>query len=122
DKPGWFANMDRGMFLRSETNNGRRECVLFDADGPGAVVRFWTTVAGFTAPGVLRFYFDNDTVPLIEGDIYKLIGGEELTGYPLSASVSELSPPSKRGYNLYLPLPYSKHLKITYESTFAEGI
>ena len=43
DSNGWFANNDMSHFLRIESNNGRREFVMFDADGPGAIVRWWMT-------------------------------------------------------------------------------
>ncbi|MBE0673588.1 MAG: DUF2961 domain-containing protein [Bacteroidales bacterium] len=112
----WFANLDNNYFLRTEENNGRREFVLFDADGPGAVVRFWTTFNRYDREGVLRFYFDNDAEPRIEGDPMLLISGGKLAGYPLSFSVSEETDYSRRGHNLYLPIPYDKHLKITYET------
>ena len=46
DRPGWFGNDDWSMFIRTELNGGRTEHVLMDADGPGAVVRFWMTFAG----------------------------------------------------------------------------
>lgn len=60
------SNLDNNYFLRTEENNGRKEFVLFDADGPGAVVRFWTTFNRYDREGVLRFYFDNETEPRIE--------------------------------------------------------
>ena len=41
DKDGWFANFDMSHFLRVENTGGRREFVMFDAPGPGAVVRWW---------------------------------------------------------------------------------
>ena len=46
DQPGWFGNDDWSMFIRTENRNGRTEHVLMDADGPGAIVRFWMTFAG----------------------------------------------------------------------------
>ncbi len=42
----WFANMDRSEFLRMEERDGRKEFVMLDANGPGAVVRFWATWHG----------------------------------------------------------------------------
>jgi D-arabinan exo alpha-(1,3)/(1,5)-arabinofuranosidase (non-reducing end) len=117
DEPGWYANSDRTMFLREETSNGRKEYVMMDTDGPGAVVRIWMTFAGQNSgKGILRFYFDNDTVPAIEGVALDIISGGQLVGEPLSSSVSELSSYDKRGHNLYLPIPYAKHCKITYET------
>jgi hypothetical protein len=41
DSAGWFANDDYTQFIREEENDGRREFVMFEADGPGAVVRWW---------------------------------------------------------------------------------
>ncbi|WP_460541614.1 glycoside hydrolase family 172 protein, partial [Echinicola sediminis] len=116
----WFANADHTQFLRSDTTDGRVEHVLFDAEGPGAVVRIWMTGGGYKrGEGILRFYFDHDSIPEIEGPAFKVISDGTLAGYPLSASVSEDTGYGTRGHNLYLPLPYSRHCKITYES---EGI
>lgn len=113
----WFANWDRSMFIRTEENQSRKEYVMFDADGPGAVVRFWMTFAGENSGrGILRIYFDGEENPAIEGTAFDILSGELLFGFPLAASVSELSPYENRGHNLYLPLPYTRHCKITYES------
>ncbi len=118
DSAGWFANSDRTMFIRKEENDGREEYVMFDADGPGAVVRFWMTFAGpDSGKGILRLYFDNSNTPEIEGTAYDILSGGLLVGAPLSASVSDLSVYEMRGHNLYLPLPFGKHCKITYESS-----
>ena len=45
----------------------------------------------------------------------KIISGGQLVGEPLSSSVSPLTVYAQRGHNLYMPIPYSKQLKITYE-------
>lgn len=117
DKPGWYANWDRSEFIRTEENSGRREFVMFDAEGPGAIVRFWVTVASYGGNGILRFYIDNNEEPEIEGEVLKLLSGGGLVDEgPLAASVSELTPYLQRGHNLYFPIPYAKHCKITYES------
>lgn len=116
NQPGWFANDDRSQFIRIEKNKDRREFVLFDADGPGAVVRLWVTLGLYGGNGIIRFYFDGNETPTIEGDILEIISGGSLVDYPLSCSVSEETDYLKRGHNLYLPIPYSKHCKITYES------
>ncbi|MBW6536721.1 MAG: DUF2961 domain-containing protein [Mariniphaga sp.] len=116
DDPGWFANEDYTQFIREEENNGRREFVLFDAEGPGAVVRWWMTFAGEgAADGTVRIYIDNQPEPAIEGDILELLSGEMLASEPLAASVSPETEYRQRGHNLYLPLPYNQHCKITYE-------
>lgn len=105
DKPGWFANADRSQFVRKEIIEGRREFVLFDAAGPGAIVRFWITVAMYEGNGVLRFYIDNQDKPVLEGEVLSLMSGGGIIHGPLATSVSQLSDYSQRGHNLYLPIP-----------------
>jgi hypothetical protein len=116
DKDGWFANGDASWFIREETTDGRREFVMMDATGPGAVVRFWMTFGNEAAyTGTLRIYVDGNSKPEIEGPVLKIISGGQLVGEPLSSSVSPLTVYAQRGHNLYMPIPYSKSLKITYE-------
>jgi hypothetical protein len=117
NEPGWFVNYDRSFFLRVDTIAGRKEYVMMDAEGPGAIVRFWMTFAGKGAGlGTLRIYFDHEEKPTVEGSAFEVISGGKLTGAPLSNSVSSLREYEVRGHNLYLPLPYAKHVKVTYES------
>ena len=119
-KPGdstWFANWDRSMFIREEINQQRKEYVMFDTFGPGAVVRFWMTFAGENSgKGILRIYLDGNTEPVIVGPAVDILSGKILTDGPLAASVSDETEYHMRGHNLYLPIPYSKSCKITYES------
>ncbi len=118
DQPGWFANMDRSYFVRTEKNDGHNEYVLMDVDGPGAVVRMWATWHGpggrNFSDGTLRFYLDNNPEPVIEGPISKIIDGGALVTGPLSEGVSPQTPYGQRGHNLYLPIPYARHCKVTY--------
>jgi hypothetical protein len=122
---GWFANWDRSQFVRVEETDGRKEYVMLDTDGPGAIVRIWSTwhgprkEEGGLAPfsnGTLRFYLDGKTEPVIEGPVADLISGGALIGEPFSESVSPESDYKRRGHNLYLPIPYAEGCKITYES------
>ena len=114
DKENWWANADYTQFLREEETHGRREFVMFDADGPGAVVRFWMTFAGAGATeSILRFYIDGAEQPVVEGNALEVLSGGLLAPEPLSASVSPETEYQRRGHNLYLPIPYSEHLKIT---------
>ena len=113
----WFANWDRSMFIRTDTINGRREFVMMDAEGPGAIVRFWMTFAGENSgKGTMRIYFDHASEPAIEGTAFDVLSGGLLAGPPLSASVSDSTEYEQRGHNLYLPLPYAEHCLVTYES------
>ena len=114
----WFANWDRSMFIRVDNTKGRKEYVMMDAEGPGAIVRFWMTFASpDCGKGTLRIYIDNSTEPVIEGSALDVISGGKLAGVPLSTSVSDLTSYAMRGHNLYLPIPYKKHCKVTYESS-----
>lgn len=116
DEDGWYANHDASWFIRQEENDGRREFVMLDAEGPGAIVRFWMTFGNEDAyTGTIRFYIDGNEVPEIEGPVLDIISGGKLVGEPLSSSVSVETNYYQRGHNLYLPIPYSDHLKITYE-------
>jgi len=116
DQEGWYANHDASWFVRQEENQGRREFVMLDAEGPGAVVRFWMTFGNEAAyTGTIRFYFDGSETPEIAGPVLDIISGGALVGEPLSSSVSPETNYFQRGHNLYLPVPYSDHLKITYE-------
>jgi hypothetical protein len=116
DSAGWWANDDYTQFIRVENNEGRREFVLFDAAGPGAVVRWWMTFAGEGASaGTVRIYIDSIETPVIEGNVLEIISGNVLAPEPLASSVSPETDYQQRGHNLYLPIPYSQHCKITYE-------
>jgi len=102
----WFANNDRSKFLRSEKNAGREEWVMMDAQGPGVIVRFWVIASLYK--GTIRVYIDSNETPAIEAKVDELIGGDALVGPPLSEERA-------RGRNLYLPIPYAKHCKVTFD-------
>lgn len=118
----WFANGDGGGFIRTETNDGRKERVLMDEQGPGAIVRFWSTYLtwGFSN-GTVRFYFDGSEKPQIEGKFLDIISGKMLVDGILSTRTGAFREDFKgKGYllsgvNLYLPIPYAKSCKVTYE-------
>src|SRR4051812_32211286 len=70
DKPGWFANTDQAQFIRTEQHDNHKEYVMLDADGPGAIVRFWLTTA--EKRGMMRFYLDNEQTASIEVPAFDL--------------------------------------------------
>ena len=107
DPVGWFTNYDYSQFVRMEPNEGRQEWVMMDADGPGCVDRFWT--GGKAATGIVRIYLDGNPQPVIEATLENLLQGKDLFS-PLLA----YSTPRDAG-NFYLPIPYAKHCKISYE-------
>lgn len=110
---GWFANRDFNQFIRTEEHNGRTENVLMEHSGPGAIVRWWSTANN---NGMIRIYLDGSDQPVIEMKPAELVGGDKLTFYPFSLRASDdQTNPNWRGHNLYLPIPYQKSCKITWE-------
>ncbi|RPJ00831.1 MAG: DUF2961 domain-containing protein, partial [Candidatus Aminicenantes bacterium] len=109
DSESWFANGDVGQYVRTESNGGRKEHVLADLTGPGAVTRFWS--ANPDRSNVVRFYFDGEASPRLELPLEALFRGADGLFGP------DFSYISGTGGNLYFPLPYAAALKITAEET-----
>jgi hypothetical protein len=103
DQDTWFANYDRGHFLRSEERSGRTEHVMMDAAGPGAIVRIWSA----NPMGTLRIYLDHEPQPVIEATMSDLLGGDT-PGLP-----KPLAGERSKGWNLYFPIPYAEHCLVT---------
>jgi hypothetical protein len=112
-QPGWFANADASQFIRTEQKNGHKEYVMMDADGPGAIVRFWLTT--MLRPGNLRIYFDNSSEPAVVIPAYDLMKSGLPAGSALLKAHSSYNERDKGGSTLYLPLPYAKHCTVTWE-------
>lgn len=113
-QPGWFANSDQNQFLRTETNQGRTEKVMLDADGPGCIVRFWLTTDK-TKEGNLRVYLDGAAEPALVFPAYDLLSGNLKVEAPLAQPHPGYSPKAEGGNTLYLPIPYARHCKVTWE-------
>lgn len=99
----WFANGDAGKFLRTETVGARREYVMADLKGPGAVVRIWSA----NPAGTARFYFDGEQNPRFVAKLADLLTGK------VAPLVEPFAYTAAMGTDLYYPLPYSRSLKIT---------
>ena len=113
DQPGWFANSDQNQFIRTETIQGRTEKVMLDADGPGTIVRCWLTTDQ-NKQGTLRFYLDGAAEPALSFPAYDLLSGDLGIGPPLAQPHPGYRPDGNGGNNFYLPIPYSRHCKITW--------
>jgi hypothetical protein len=103
----WFANGDAGQYVRTETNDGRKEHVLADLKGPGTIARIWS--ANPRDRATVRFYFDGEARPRFEVPLARLFGGRLPEFSPVFSYISAT------GGNLYFPIPYAKSLKITVE-------
>ncbi len=103
----WFANGDADKYLREEKTAGRTEWVMADMAGPGAIVRIWSA----NPKGTLRIYLDGATEPAIAAPMTDLLGAKWTAG---GVTIGEpLSGERSRGWNLYLPIPYARHCKVT---------
>jgi hypothetical protein len=120
----WFANKDYEQFIRIETNDTRREWVIMEHEGPGAVVRFWLPLHAPRDNQIIRFYFDGSTKPGIEVKFNDLLSGRAFIPPPFAfVAWNELdlrnqqtaAPKTLRGVggDLYFPIPYAKSCKIT---------
>lgn len=114
DQRGWFANDDHTQYIRTEENAGRRENVMMEDDGPGAVVRFWLTTIK-NKKGVLRVYLDEKPEPVLIFPAFDLLAGELKLGTSLAIPHPGYSATDNGGNTLMLPIPYAKHCKITWE-------
>ena len=103
DRRAWYANNDAGNFIRVEERNGKKEYVMVDTEGPGAVVRIWSA----DPKGTVYFYFDGEKEPSWEVPFKDLTSGKK---FPF---VEPIAGVRAKGANCYLPIPFSKHLKVT---------
>ncbi len=96
----WLDNDDRGFYLRVERREGRKEYVMADIRGPGAIVRIWSANPG----GTLRIYIDGELV--IAARMTDLLSGRGGFGGAFSYIAA-------RGYNLYFPLTFQESAVVT---------
>lgn len=97
---GWFANGDRGVFVRSQGD----EHVMMESHKPGVITRIWTP----NPSGLIRIYVDDEDTPAIEAPMAELLSGR--LGAPFAAPfVFEAA----EAYSSYLPIPYSRYARVT---------
>ncbi|MEX0313069.1 MAG: glycoside hydrolase family 172 protein, partial [Allomuricauda sp.] len=110
DKPGWFADSDGIGFIRIEENNGKKEWVIMEDEGPGVITKIWAVCFYYgldnTTGANINFYLDGETTPTISTNFFKLVKGQDFVKAPFADE-------STRAGNLYFPIPYAKSCKIT---------
>ena len=114
DAKTWFNNHDYEQFIRTEENAGRKEWVIMEHDGPGAVVRFWTPLHKPKDKAVIRFYLDGEVKPAIECNFNESMRGRGFIEPPFAfiAWPGGLKLEGVAG-DLYFPIPFAKSCKIT---------
>jgi len=98
----WYANDDRGHYLRAVERDGRREHVMVDVEGPGCLARLWSANPGKT----IHFDIDGERWSV---DFGALCRGE-VAGVP-----APLAAMRSRGGNVYLPIPFQQRLVVSAE-------
>lgn len=100
NQDAWYANDDRGKYVRTVERDGRTEHVLCEAKGPGLVTRIWSA----NPSGTLCVDVDGQRV--WEVDFAALCGGRVAgLGEPFCGMRA-------RGGNCYLPMPFAKSLVV----------
>ena len=123
----WHSNHDSEQFLRTEVHEGRREWVIMDDAGPGAITRFWLPLLADRDNQTIRFYFDGDSKPAIAAKFNDLLGGRGFVPPPFAfvawndtnvGAQKQTAPKTLRGVagDMYLPIPFARHCKITLDS------
>ena len=113
-QPGWFANNDGFGCIRTDTIGKRIEKVMFDEQGPGVIIRIWITT--LDTRGTWRFYFDGEEMPRWVIPAYDLMKANlPGVGKGLVQAHTSYSPEGKGGNTSFLPIPYGKSCKITFE-------
>jgi hypothetical protein len=110
NKPGWFADSDGVYCIRTENNNGQKEWVLMEDEGPGVITKIWAVCFYYglsnTTGANVKIYLDGETNPTINTNFFNLVRGKDFAKVPFADE-------STRAGNLYFPIPYAKSCKIT---------
>ena len=109
----WFANKDYEQFIRTETNEGRKEWVIMEQQGPGCITRFWIPLHGPKKEQLIRFYFDGAGTPSLALKINDLLSGCGFVKTPFAFVASDEKATEGVAGNLYLPIPFASGCKIT---------
>lgn len=114
------GKIPQGYIAKSAIKMDRQGHVLAEMDGPGCVVRIWS--ANPADAGHIRIYLDQDKEPMIDAPLDALLGGKWQTAKPVQRGTSAgrwtpfpdpIACERSRGFNLYFPIPYARHCKIT---------
>jgi hypothetical protein len=112
DAAGWFADSDGIGFIRKEKNNGQEEWVVMEHEGAGAITRMWAPyfyyggLDDLEGPDI-NIYVDGNAQPVISENYFKLITGKGSIPPPFAQKTA-------RAGDCYLPIPFAKNCKITF--------
>lgn len=107
----WGANQDNNGFIRVEN----REYVAAEINQPGVVWRIWSAEPG---GGDINFYFDGEETPSISRPFRKFF--DQVTEECSPAGFPSISPKLSGGYNSFIPISFTKSLKITFSEDWGQ--
>ncbi len=108
------GKIPQGYIPRKAVTLDTQGHVLAEMDGPGCVVNIWS--ANPNDGGRIRIYLDDAKDPVIEAPLTDLLGGKWKTtidGKEATPFPDPIACERSRGFNLYFPIAYAKHCKIT---------
>jgi hypothetical protein len=128
DKASWFANKDYNYYIRIDSSRGRKEYVILDAKGPGAITRWWIPQEELLNYRTLRIYLDDNPAPAIEENYEKFVNGSSFVKWPFAFtssdekdSIHQYDMPvgfaKQMGAGFYLPLPFAKACEVTLDDS-----
>ncbi len=89
-----------------------KKVTIFDAEGPGMMVRMWFAIDSrdpyFLRRIVLRIYWDNETKPSVEAPIGDFFG----CGFKYKQYYSQYLGMTSGGYVCYFPMPFERAARI----------
>ncbi len=112
DAAGWFADSDGTGFIREENIKGKKEWVVMEHDGPGAITKMWAPyfyyggLDDLVGPDI-NIYLDGSSTPVISENYFKLITGNGSVPPPFAQKTA-------RAGDCYFPIPFAKSCKITF--------
>lgn len=95
DEAGWFANRDRGHFIRQDGD----EYVMAEGEGPGVITRLWSA----NPSGTLRIYVDGGATPVLEAPLRTWLSD---TSLPLTGI-------GAHGFVSYFPIAFRDGFRVT---------
>ncbi len=99
--------------------NAGETATLMEVDGPGIIQHIWM-VEGLKRAHILRFYWDNEETPSIEvpAPDFFAVGHERFARVNSMAVI--VNP--QNAMNCYWPMPFRKHVKITFSNEASEDL
>lgn len=97
---------------------------IADIEGPGIVSHVWFTLSRAAEyvlkDCVLRIYWDDETEPSVECPIGEFFGLGHGRYYSYHSIPFEVG--NARGYNCFLPMPFRKRCRVTFENSPDHGL